>query len=83
MLQAEDGIRDVAVTGVQTCALPILITYTGKGTNTLTGITRGAFGTATTGTSNGQAHSNGATVTDATEWGGWGDAVDADRKSVV
>jgi len=54
-----------------------LITYTGKGTNTLTGITRGAFGTATTGTSNGQAHSNGATVTDATEWGGWGDAVDA------
>ena len=22
--QAEDGIRDVAVTGVQTCALPIL-----------------------------------------------------------
>jgi hypothetical protein len=54
-----------------------LITYNGKGTNTLTGITRGAFGTATTGTSNGQAHSNGATVTDATEWGGWGDAVDA------
>ena len=54
-----------------------LITYAGKGTNTLTGITRGAFGTATTGTSNGQAHSNGATVTDATEWGGWGDAVDA------
>jgi len=54
-----------------------LITYTGKGTNTLTGITRGAFGTATFGTSNGQAHSNGATVTDATEWGGWGDAVDA------
>src|SRR2546429_5353826 len=25
--QAEDGIRDVAVTGVQTCALPISITY--------------------------------------------------------
>src|SRR2546429_3372919 len=23
--QAEDGIRDVAVTGVQTCALPILV----------------------------------------------------------
>ena len=54
-----------------------LITYTGKGTNTLTGITRGAFGTATTGTSNGQAHSSGAVVTDATEWGGWGDAVQA------
>jgi hypothetical protein len=54
-----------------------LITYTGKGTNTLTGITRGAFGTATFGTSNGQAHLNGATVTNATEWNGWGDAVDA------
>ncbi len=54
-----------------------LITYTGKGTNTLTGITRGAFGTATTGTSNGQAHSSGEIVTNATEWGGWGDAVDA------
>src|SRR3989449_9224216 len=25
--QAEDGIRDVAVTGVQTCALPILIAH--------------------------------------------------------
>src|SRR6266550_8926184 len=30
--QAEDGIRDVAVTGVQTCALPILIgRLVGKG----------------------------------------------------
>ena len=27
--QAEDGIRDVAVTGVQTCALPILSGPTG------------------------------------------------------
>src|SRR3989440_4274846 len=25
--QAEDGIRDLIVTGVQTCALPILITF--------------------------------------------------------
>src|SRR2546422_11771989 len=25
--QAEDGIRDVAVTGVQTCALPILLAH--------------------------------------------------------
>src|SRR5256884_8152174 len=25
--QAEDGIRDVAVTGVQTCALPIFLTH--------------------------------------------------------
>src|SRR2546430_7988062 len=27
--QAEDGIRDLTVTGVQTCALPILINYVG------------------------------------------------------
>jgi len=54
-----------------------LITYTGKGTNTLTGITRGAFGTATTGTSNGQAHSNGSTVTDASNFTGFGSAVAA------
>src|ERR1041385_9369848 len=27
VLQAEDGIRDVAVTGVQTCALPIYSIY--------------------------------------------------------
>src|SRR5690606_39611973 len=29
--QAEDGIRDFHVTGVQTCALPILATRTRKG----------------------------------------------------
>src|SRR5216684_8262119 len=29
--QAEDGIRDVAVTGVQTCALPIFGTVSGSG----------------------------------------------------
>src|SRR2546422_8372756 len=28
--QAEDGIRDVAVTGVQTCALPIFETLGGR-----------------------------------------------------
>src|SRR3712207_7213591 len=28
--QAEDGIRDIGVTGVQTCALPILMFY-GRG----------------------------------------------------
>src|SRR3712207_7192096 len=26
--QAEDGIRDIGVTGVQTCALPILVLHT-------------------------------------------------------
>ena len=25
--QAEDGIRDIGVTGVQTCALPIFLCY--------------------------------------------------------
>src|SRR5256884_6838971 len=30
--QAEDGIRDVAVTGVQTCALPILLQAIDTGT---------------------------------------------------
>src|SRR2546427_5364844 len=32
--QAEDGIRDLTVTGVQTCALPISITYTISYSNT-------------------------------------------------
>ena len=54
-----------------------LITYTGISSNDLTGITRGAKGTATAGTSNGQAHSSGANVQDASLWGGWGDAVAA------
>src|SRR2546422_6711338 len=36
--QAEDGIRDVAVTGVQTCALPILDTCSEcRGTGALSG----------------------------------------------
>src|SRR2546422_2383924 len=42
--QAEDGIRDVAVTGVQTCALPIL-SKTGTGywlTGSSTGLARAA-----------------------------------------
>ena len=53
-----------------------LITYTGVSSNDLTGITRGTNGTAVSGTT-GQAHSNGATVTNASEFSGWGDAVDA------
>src|SRR5690606_40722815 len=32
--QAEDGIRDFHVTGVQTCALPILLSPRGGGTGT-------------------------------------------------
>src|SRR2546429_7887268 len=36
--QAEDGIRDVAVTGVQTCALPIsLVEYLATGVGSLLG----------------------------------------------
>ncbi len=54
-----------------------LITYTGVAGVELTGITRGALGTATTGTSNGQAHSDGAVVTNATDFTGWGNAVEA------
>jgi hypothetical protein len=54
-----------------------LITYTGISSNDLTGITRGALGTATAGTSNGQAQSDGSTVTNATNFSGFGSAVSA------
>jgi len=54
-----------------------LITYTNIAGNELTGISRGALGTATFGTINGQAHSDGAIVTNATEFTGWGSAVEA------
>jgi hypothetical protein len=53
-----------------------LITYTGVSTNDLTGCTRGAKGTAVSGTT-GSAHLTGATVTDATLYTGWGSAVAA------
>ena len=43
-----------------------IITYTGVSSNDLTGITRGAQGTST------PAHSNGATVTEITNFTGWG-----------
>jgi len=48
-----------------------LITYTGKGTNTFTGATRGALGTTEA------AHNSGAVVTNATDFTGWGNAVEA------
>ena len=54
-----------------------LITYTGVSSNDLTGITRGTNGTAVSGTT-GQAHSDGTTVTNATDFSGWGSAVEAD-----
>ena len=59
------------------CQTAELITYTSKNSTQFLGITRGAKGTATPGTSNGQAHSTNTTVQDATEWGNWGDAVAA------
>jgi len=48
-----------------------LITYTGKGTNTFTGATREALGTTAT------SHNNSAVVTNATDFTGWGNAVEA------
>jgi len=48
-----------------------LITYTGKGTNTFTGATRGALGTTEA------THNSGAVVTNATDYSGWGSAVEA------
>src|SRR2546425_3645110 len=42
--QAEDGIRDKLVTGVQTCALPI--SASGSGNDTGRGAARGATGDA-------------------------------------
>ena len=45
-----------------------LITYTSKNATNFLGITRGTNGTATAGTSNGQAHSDGSvTVQNATD----------------
>ena len=83
---AGTGGTGTAVTVVSTTNFPNagtiaianeLITYASKSATQFLGITRGAKGTATTGTSNGQAHSTAATVTNATEFSGWGDAVDA------
>src|SRR2546430_2234373 len=38
--QAEDGIRDLTVTGVQTCALPISVVYRGRQTKCRPLVTR-------------------------------------------
>jgi len=54
-----------------------LITYTSTNSTQFLGITRGTNGTATFGTSNGQAHSTNATVQNATEFTGFGSAVQA------
>ena len=54
-----------------------LITYTSKSSTQFLGITRGTNGTATAGTSNGQAHSTNAVVQNATNFTGFGSAVEA------
>jgi len=54
-----------------------LITYTSKNSTQFLGITRGTNGTATAGTSNGQAHSTNAVVQNATDFTGFGSAVEA------
>ena len=54
-----------------------LITYTSKSSTQFLGITRGANGTATAGTSNGQAHSTNTVVQNATDFTGFGSAVQA------
>jgi len=83
---AGTGGSGTAVTVVSTTGFPAagtiaianeLITYTSKSSTQFLGITRGALGTATFGTSNGQAHSTAATTTNATEFSGFGSAVDA------
>jgi hypothetical protein len=53
-----------------------LITYTGKSTNNLTGLTRGALGTSAA------AHADGATVTDASDFSGWGTALPANQTTL-
>ena len=54
-----------------------LITYTSKSSTQFLGITRGTNGTATAGTSNGQAHSDGSVTQNATLFAGFGSAVQA------
>jgi hypothetical protein len=54
-----------------------LITYTSKNSTQFLGITRGTNGTATPGTSNGQAHSTNTVVQNATNFTGFGSAVEA------
>ena len=49
-----------------------LVTYTGNTANQLTGCSRSQLGTTAP-----SSTSTGTTVTNATEWSGWGDAVDA------
>ena len=83
---AGTGGSGTAITVVSTTNFPSagtilidseLITYTSKSSTQFLGITRGTNGTATAGTSNGQAHSDGSVTQNATEFTGFGSAVQA------
>jgi hypothetical protein len=83
---AGTGGSGTAVTVVSTTGFPSagtilvdseLITYTSKSSTQFLGITRGTNGTATAGTSNGQAHSDGSVTQNATDFTGFGSAVQA------
>ena len=80
-MDQETQIRLTSTTGFPTTGTIAvgneLITYTNIAGNELTGISRGALGTATFGTINGQVHDDEAIVTNATDFTGWGNAVEA------
>src|SRR5690606_40413726 len=76
--QAEDGIRDFHVTGVQTCALPISGGTSGAGRTDWAGGTSGTSGTISTGRTNWAGGASGASRTISTGRTNW-----AGRKSVV
>ena len=65
-----DSTANFSATGGRVLIDSELITYTGISSPNLTGITRGALGTATA------AHNDGATVIEASTYAGWGDATD-------
>jgi len=83
---AGTGGSGTAITVVSTTGFPSagtilidneLITYTSTNATNFLGITRGTNGTATAGTSNGQAHSDGSVTQNATDFTGFGSAVQA------
>src|SRR5256885_11469324 len=74
--QAEDGIRDYKVTGVQTCALPILVNYSTFG-STLTNA-----GDAPTAVTVGAVYITSITVTYGTVGGSLGYELDASSTKI-
>ena len=90
--QAEDGIRDVAVTGVQTCALPIFFKLTGiKKTKVLFSLNHGWKYSSNSNSLNIKSYWNSSlNLGVCADWfvgprleAGWISAYDLDRKSVV